>query len=172
MLRTIAIGMLAVGPALVLGRTATPITPQEPPSSLDPGGGEITFTHVRNRVIACTAKGATACIAQKEAADARTEIHLSPVASPRIAGEDQRVPVDVSLSSVGGTPATVKLGAGTWSLEWREANRHAKFEVMDGDAVAIRLSTQNGTCTKAKHECVLKSTATERRIELPKERQR
>ncbi len=173
MLRTIAIGMLAVGPVLVLGRTATPITPQEPPSSLEPGAprGEVTFSHVRERVTACTPKGLV-CAADKRAADSRTSIHLVPVASPHLAGEDKRVPVDVAFPATGGTPQEIELGAGTWELEWKDAGRRARFEVVDGDELAVRLSTQNGTCVRQKQECLLRASHTLRHVKLPKDRQR
>jgi hypothetical protein len=171
MLRQIPIALLAVWLA---GGVNAPdgAAPADPPSSLDPAAArsKLSLHHAHARVRACERsirKGTVMCTADKEPADASATVRLLPVKNPRIAGEDKRETREVALGGNGTLDEALELGAGVWELDWTDAARRARFELVAGDELMIRLESVSGACRTIRRECSLVAGVTTRKILLP-----
>ena len=175
MLRQVSIGCVLVWLA-ASARGPDTTDPTEPPSSLErEAQGSLNLKHAHNRVRACvksTKNGAVVCRAETEPANARASLRLAPVQNSRIAGKDPRQSHNVELGDDGTVKEPLKLGVGPWDLEWTDAARRARFHIVEGDELTIRLVSKTGACRVDRRECSLQSGATSRKIFVPRERAR
>jgi hypothetical protein len=109
------------------------------------------------------------CTETRASAEASTSIVLHPTGKRRIAGPDPRTPVTVSC---GRQKNEVELAVGTWELEWPGYAKRDRFEVEEGVAFGIKLSTAQGRCRLQKNECQLVADAISRKVEIPADRRR
>ncbi|MFO0571676.1 MAG: hypothetical protein U0263_38970 [Polyangiaceae bacterium] len=142
---------------------------QEPPSSLDPGQrGTVNLSHAATRVVACSLnKQKQTCTADKEPADSSSTVTLSPIITAQITGKDKREPVQVSLPKDGGVPQKLVLGVGVWEVVWPGRSERDRFFVAENDEFDVKLSTQIGTCKKAKDTCNLRADQTQLQVKIP-----
>lgn len=170
MLRPTSTAILAAALCLPLVSSAE----EGPPTSLDEPRGIVKLTHEATRVTACTTKKTRSgirCVAERQPADSSTQVVLSPV-KQGITQKEKREPINVACPKDGGQIVELDLGAGLWELDWPVRNRRERFQLAEGEEMAIRLLTRTGVCLPVKNECVLKTDRTEVDVGIPKHARR
>ncbi len=175
MLRQVPIGFALVWFAAGAGEPGA-ANPTDPPSSLEGvAQGSLKLKHSHSRVRACakrTKNGAITCKAETEPAGARASLRLVPIRNSRIAGKDPRRTHAVELGDEGTLEEPLELRVGPWDLDWTGTARRARFHVAEGDELTIRLVSETGACQVVRGECSLQTSATSRKILVPRDRAR
>ena len=141
-----------------------PMLLADPPSSLEPSDarGTVALSHQERRVVSCKAEK-KGCADSREKLGGTASIALHPIVNPDLTKPDPRKSVTLTL---GAQPKSLELRVGTWELEWPGHAKRRRFQVVEGAALPIRLSTTRGECRRTGTRCTLRSDAVTRRIEV------
>lgn len=160
--------------AAILTLSVVSVAGEQPPTSLDPARGTVTLTHSATRAVGCIAKSTLKkleCKPERQDIDASADLVLTPVQHD-VTKKDKRKPVPVALPKDSQKPVHLELGAGLWDIEWPARGRSGRFQLLEREELAIKLTTRVGACEPVKTECVLKTDRVETSLAIPKDARR
>lgn len=166
--RTLRILMVCVGIGAAVGEASAGPSPKTP-SSLQKPGAVIRFVHTHERVVSCrrTSSG-TACLEQRVATKAATEIVLKPVAGQLVSvPEATRTAAHLRVTGAGAAKGELRLDPGDWELLWEDQS--SVMHVSEQRDFTVGLDSISGACILVDQTCKRRDGTVRHVVSIPAE---